>query len=55
VKYRELIRLIEKDGWFHARTNGSHRVYRHPTKGGIAVIAAHGLNDDVRRVFFPQF
>jgi predicted RNA binding protein YcfA (HicA-like mRNA interferase family) len=47
VKYRDLIRLIEKDGWFHVRTNGSHRIYKHPTKSGIAIIAAHGMNQDV--------
>ena len=40
-KYRDLIRLLEQDGWRRARTKGSHRIYKHPTKPGIVVIAGH--------------
>jgi predicted RNA binding protein YcfA (HicA-like mRNA interferase family) len=27
MKFRDLISLLEKDGWFVVRTNGSHRIY----------------------------
>jgi predicted RNA binding protein YcfA (HicA-like mRNA interferase family) len=31
VKVRELIRLIEDDGWFLVRTRGSHRQFTTPS------------------------
>ena len=33
-KVSDAIRLVERDGWFHVRTNGSHRIYIHPDKSG---------------------
>jgi len=33
--------MIEADGWYLARTRGSHRHYKHPTKPGIVTIAGH--------------
>ena len=42
MKYRELIKRIEQDGWYWKRTNGSHRIYKHPTKPKTVVIAYHG-------------
>ena len=41
MKVRDVIRLIEDDGWFHVRTRGSHRHYKHPTKPGLVTIAGH--------------
>jgi predicted RNA binding protein YcfA (HicA-like mRNA interferase family)/predicted RNase H-like HicB family nuclease len=41
VKVREVIRLIEQDGWCLARTRGSHRHFKHPAKPGIVTIAGH--------------
>jgi predicted RNA binding protein YcfA (HicA-like mRNA interferase family) len=38
VKVREVIRLIEEDGWVLGRTRGSHRQYKHPTKPGLVTI-----------------
>jgi len=39
MKARELIALIESDGWVLARTKGSHRQFKHPTKPGRVTIA----------------
>jgi predicted RNA binding protein YcfA (HicA-like mRNA interferase family) len=39
MKVRELITLIEADGWFEVRTKGSHRQFRHPTKPGTVTVA----------------
>jgi len=39
VKVGELIRLLEEDGWRLARTRGSHRQYKHPSKPGTATVA----------------
>jgi predicted RNA binding protein YcfA (HicA-like mRNA interferase family) len=39
VKVRELIRLLEGDGWRQVRQRGSHRQFRHPTKPGIVTVS----------------
>ncbi|MDE2678217.1 MAG: type II toxin-antitoxin system HicA family toxin [Gemmatimonadota bacterium] len=38
---REAIRLVERDGWHLARTRGSHRIFKHPAKSGIVVVAGN--------------
>ena len=39
MKVKELIKLIEKDGWFLVRIKGSHRQSYHPTKSGTVTVA----------------
>ena len=39
LKVREIIKLIEADGWYLAATRGSHRQYKHPAKPGRVTIA----------------
>jgi predicted RNA binding protein YcfA (HicA-like mRNA interferase family) len=39
VKVKELIALLEADGWFQVRTKGSHRQYHHRTKPGTVTVA----------------
>ena len=39
LKVRDVIRLLERDGWFVVRTTGSHRQYHHPIKPGTVTIA----------------
>jgi predicted RNA binding protein YcfA (HicA-like mRNA interferase family) len=46
MKARDIIKLIEKDGWYLVATKGSHRQYKHPTKLGRVTIAGHP-NDDL--------
>jgi predicted RNA binding protein YcfA (HicA-like mRNA interferase family) len=46
VKIREVIKLIEDDGWYLARTKGDHRQYKHRVKKGLVTIAGK-LSDDV--------
>ncbi len=45
VKVREVIRIIEADGWQLATTRGSHRQYKHPTKPGKVTIAGKSSRD----------
>ena len=45
MKYREIVRLVEQDGWFRKRTSGSHQIYKHPIKPGTVVIAYYGARD----------
>lgn len=41
MKVRDVIKLIESNGWFLITTKGSHRQYKHPTKPGRVTIAGH--------------
>ncbi len=46
MEVRDIIRLIEKDGWMLLpRTGTSHRQYKHPTKPGRVTIAGHPGDD----------
>jgi predicted RNA binding protein YcfA (HicA-like mRNA interferase family) len=45
VKYREVIRIVERDGWIQRSQVGSHRQYKHPTKKGRLTIAGHPSKD----------
>jgi predicted RNA binding protein YcfA (HicA-like mRNA interferase family) len=47
MKTRDLIKLVEFDGWYLDRTKGSHYVYKHPTKSGTLSIPVHNLGKDV--------
>jgi predicted RNA binding protein YcfA (HicA-like mRNA interferase family) len=48
VKYRDVIKLIEADGWRLDRVTGSHQQYRHPTKPGTVTVAGGGkLGKDI--------
>ena len=39
VKVRDVLKLLEREGWRLARMRGSHRQYRHPSKKGLVTIA----------------
>ena len=45
-KIREIIRLVERDGWFEVVTRGSHRQFKHREKQGRVTIAGK-LSDDL--------
>ena len=46
MKIRDIIRMIEAEGWYLVETKGSHRQYKHPKIPGRVTIAGH-LNDDL--------
>jgi predicted RNA binding protein YcfA (HicA-like mRNA interferase family) len=41
VKVREVIKLIEDDGWMMVRQTGSHRAFRHAVKPGTTTVAGN--------------
>jgi predicted RNA binding protein YcfA (HicA-like mRNA interferase family) len=45
VKFRDLIRMLEADGWWLARTTGSHRQFKHPVKLGTVTVAGKANHD----------
>ena len=46
MKIKEAITLLEKEGWYLARTKGSHRQYKHPSLKGLVTIAGK-LSDEL--------
>lgn len=45
MKIREVIKLIEADGWVLVRTKGSHRQYNHPAKPGTVTVPGKPSDD----------
>lgn len=45
MKIRDVIRLIENDGWYLVTTKGSHRQFKHAVKPGRVTIAGHPADD----------
>lgn len=37
-KANKMIKIIKEDGWFYVRSNGDHRLFKHPTKPGIVTV-----------------
>jgi predicted RNA binding protein YcfA (HicA-like mRNA interferase family) len=46
-KVKEIIEIIEKDGWYFVRQNGSHKQFHHKVKKGCVTIADHGKNKEL--------
>jgi len=45
MEVREVIKMIEAEGWYLVATRGSHRQYKHPTKRGRVTIAGKAGDD----------
>ena len=45
MKIRDVIEIIESDGWYQVHQRGSHRQYKHPEKRGRVTIAGHPGDD----------
>lgn len=45
MKVRDLIRKLEAEGWFLARTRGSHRQFQHHTRPGTVTVAGKSRLD----------
>ncbi|MEH2152641.1 type II toxin-antitoxin system HicA family toxin [Nostoc sp.] len=46
MKVREVIKRLEADGWYLARTRGSHRQFKHSDKPGVVTVPGK-LSDDL--------
>ena len=46
MKVRDVIKMIEADGWYLVVTKGSHLQYKHSTKARRVTIAGH-LNHEL--------
>lgn len=45
MKVRDVLRLIEADGWFLVAMRGSHRQFKHPVKPGRVTVAGKPSDD----------
>jgi len=45
MRVREVVALLEADGWRSVRVRGSHRQYRHPEKPGRVTVAGSPSDD----------
>jgi len=45
MKVRDVIRLLEGEGWFLVETRGSHRQYKHPVRPGRVTVAGKPSDD----------
>jgi predicted RNA binding protein YcfA (HicA-like mRNA interferase family) len=45
MKVREVIKILEADGWYIDRTRGSHRILKHQSKSGIVVVPGKPSDD----------
>ena len=48
MKIRDIIKIIEQDGWFMVRKKGSHRQFKHHSKKGVITIAGN-WNDELAK------
>jgi predicted RNA binding protein YcfA (HicA-like mRNA interferase family) len=45
MKVREILRMLQDDGWFLAATRGSHRQFKHPSKPGRVTVPGKPSDD----------
>jgi predicted RNA binding protein YcfA (HicA-like mRNA interferase family) len=46
MKVRDLIRVLNKDGWYLVHTRGIHHQYKHPIKSGLVTVPGR-FGDDL--------
>ena len=46
MKVKEILKILEKDGWYLARTRGSHRQFKHLAKVGLVTVPGK-LSDEL--------
>lgn len=44
MKFREIDKILKKDGWYIASIKGSHYQYKHPTKKGKVTVPCHNTD-----------
>ena len=42
---KEVIRLLEKNGWSESRQRGSHKIFKHPDNPNNVAVPFHGDKD----------
>ena len=42
MKYRDVVKLLEADGWYYLRQQGSHMQFAHPSKPHVVSVPGGG-------------
>ncbi len=50
MTFREIEKLLLKDGWRNVDTRGSHYQYEHPTKPGKVTVPRHSGDINIKTV-----
>jgi len=45
MKVREVLKLLNADGWFRVKARGAHRQFKHPTKPGRVTVSGKASYD----------
>jgi predicted RNA binding protein YcfA (HicA-like mRNA interferase family) len=45
MKVRDIIKMLEEDGWYRVKAKGCHRQYKHPRKSGRVTISGKPGDD----------
>lgn len=56
-KVKEVIKMLEEDGWYLATTKGDHRQFKHPTKKGRVTVnkkLSETLEQEILNSIFKQ-
>ena len=50
MKIRDVIKMIEADGWFFVIQEGSHRQFKHAVKKGRVTVNGHPGDDVPKKI-----
>jgi len=45
MKVRDIIKMLEDDGWYRVKAKGGHWQYKHPSKSGRVTISGKSSDD----------
>ena len=45
MKVRDVVRILEREGWVSVRQRGSHRQFRHPEHAGTVTVPGNPGSD----------
>ncbi|MGA3071351.1 MAG: type II toxin-antitoxin system HicA family toxin [Terracidiphilus sp.] len=51
MKVRDVLKLIEEDGWYQVAQKGSHRQFKQPAKVGRGTVAGHPSQEMAKGTF----
>lgn len=56
MRFREVEKILLRDGWYQVKQKGSHHQYKHPTKSGKVTVPEHGgdINIDTVKSIMKQ-
>lgn len=48
MKPKEIIKILEKNGWFEVAQRGSHKQFKHQTNKGKVTVPYHNKDLDIK-------